>query len=95
MLTPIKYFNVIKKNFFKYKATDFVIPEAGTLEIRFKPKNPNSKLINHIVNEFNSAGVSLSMYNTDSSIQDFAHSCFNYALERKYPLYLRLFYLNF
>ena len=28
------------------------------------------------------------MYNIDSSIVDFAHSCFKYALDRNYPLYL-------
>jgi len=28
------------------------------------------------------------MYNTDASIIDFANACFEYALDRKYPLYL-------
>ena len=28
------------------------------------------------------------MYNTDESIAEFAHACFNYAIDRKYPLYL-------
>jgi len=28
------------------------------------------------------------MYNTDYSIEEFAHSCFKFALSRKYPLYL-------
>jgi len=28
------------------------------------------------------------MYNTDESIDGFAHSCFQYALEKKWPLYL-------
>lgn len=27
------------------------------------------------------------MYNTDESIEEFADSCFKYALQRKYPLY--------
>ncbi len=35
-----------------------------------------------------SGGVYMAMYNTDASIIDFAHSCFKYALERNYPLYL-------
>jgi isocitrate dehydrogenase len=30
----------------------------------------------------------MGMYNTDESIIAFAHSCFMYALERGYPLYL-------
>ena len=29
---------------------------------------------------FKDAGVMLSMYNTDESITEFAHSCFKYAL---------------
>ena len=33
-------------------------------------------------------GVGMGMYNTDESIEDFAHSSFQYALNRKYPLYL-------
>ena len=28
------------------------------------------------------------MYNTDESIIAFAHSCFQYAIMKKYPLYL-------
>ena len=30
----------------------------------------------------------MGMYNTDESVIDFAHSCFKYALDRNYPLYL-------
>jgi len=30
----------------------------------------------------------LSMYNTDESIYEFAHSSFQFAIQRKYPLYL-------
>lgn len=30
----------------------------------------------------------MGMYNTDESIEGFAHSCFKYALDRGYPLYL-------
>lgn len=28
------------------------------------------------------------MYNVDESIEDFAHSCFKFALQREYPLYM-------
>ena len=28
------------------------------------------------------------MYNTDESIEEFAHSCFRFALSREFPLYL-------
>jgi len=40
------------------------------------------------VYNFKAGGVAMSMYNTDESITDFAHSSFKYALQRKYPLYM-------
>lgn len=71
----------------QYKATDFVVPSAGTLTMVFTPKD-GSAPISHVVNEYKGAGVALGMFNTDESIRDFAHSSFVYALGRKYPLYL-------
>ena len=38
--------------------------------------------------DFPSAGVGMAMYNLDESIEGFARSSFNYALARKYPLYM-------
>ncbi|XP_077977940.1 isocitrate dehydrogenase [NADP] cytoplasmic-like [Glandiceps talaboti] len=72
----------------QYKATDFVVPGPGKLELKFTPTN-GGEAIDHVVFEFkNSGGVALGMYNTDASIVDFAHSCFKYAINRGYPLYL-------
>lgn len=72
----------------QYKATDFVVPGNGKLEIKFVPAD-GSEPITHEVYDFkDGGGVSLSMYNTDKSITDFAHSSFKYALQRNYPLYL-------
>ncbi|KAI5712326.1 isocitrate dehydrogenase [NADP] cytoplasmic [Diaphorina citri] len=70
----------------QYKATDFVVPGAGTLKVTWT--SPSGELIDHVVHEYKSAGVALAMYNTDPSIIDFAHSSFKYALNRGYPLYL-------
>uniref|UniRef100_A0A0N5BH99 Isocitrate dehydrogenase [NADP] n=1 Tax=Strongyloides papillosus TaxID=174720 RepID=A0A0N5BH99_STREA len=70
----------------QYKATDFVVPGAGKLEIKFVGDDGTE--IKHEVFQFKGPGVSLSMYNTDKSIEDFAHSCMTYALDRKMPLYL-------
>jgi isocitrate dehydrogenase len=42
----------------------------------------------HEIYNFQGAGVAMGMYNTDESITGFAHSCFQYALEKKWPLYL-------
>ena len=40
------------------------------------------------VYDFKGPGVLMGMYNTDESIVGFAHSCFQYALQRNQPLYL-------
>jgi isocitrate dehydrogenase len=37
---------------------------------------------------FQSSGVAMGMYNLDASIRGFARACFNYALQRGYPVYL-------
>lgn len=72
----------------QYKATDFVVPGNGKLEIKYTPED-GSKPIEYTVYEFkDGGGVSLSMYNTDKSITDFAHSSLQYALQRKVPIYL-------
>ena len=73
----------------QYKATDFVVPGNGKLEIKWTPDDTSVKPISYTVFDFkDGGGVSLSMYNTDKSITDFAHSSLQYALERKYPLYM-------
>ncbi|KAI6187196.1 Isocitrate dehydrogenase [Aphelenchoides besseyi] len=73
--------------FDQYKATDFVVPGPGTLEIAFKPKDGGKPIV-HKVNEYDGCGVALAMYNTDESIRDFAKSSLEYALQRRLPLYL-------
>ncbi|EFA09539.1 isocitrate dehydrogenase [NADP] cytoplasmic [Tribolium castaneum] len=70
----------------QYKATDFVVPGPGKLELVFTPIS--GQPIKHIVNEYKGAGVALGMFNTDESIKDFAHSSFKFALNQGYPLYL-------
>lgn len=72
----------------QYKATDFVVPGAGKLELKWTPASGDSKEIVHTVHEYKGPGVALGMFNTDESIIAFAHSSFQYALDRKYPLYL-------
>jgi isocitrate dehydrogenase len=70
----------------QYKATDFVVPGKGKLTIKFEGED--GKTIEHEVYKFKGAGVAMGMYNTDESIRGFAHSCFNMALTKKWPLYL-------
>ncbi|HEY2032594.1 MAG TPA: NADP-dependent isocitrate dehydrogenase [Rhizomicrobium sp.] len=70
----------------QYKATDFVYPGKGTLSIKFVGED--GKTIEKEVFKAPGGGVAMAMYNLDASIRDFAHASMNFALDRKYPLYL-------
>uniref|UniRef100_A0AC34QM56 Isocitrate dehydrogenase [NADP] n=1 Tax=Panagrolaimus sp. JU765 TaxID=591449 RepID=A0AC34QM56_9BILA len=70
-----------------YKATDFLIPSAGRLEMKFVPDQKGEEIV-HEVFHFKGPGITLGMYNTDESITAFAHASFKYAIDRGYPLYL-------
>jgi isocitrate dehydrogenase len=71
----------------QYKATDVRIPGPGTLKMVFEPSDGGTPQ-EWVINEFDSSGIAMGMYNTDASIRDFARSCMSYALDLKYPLYL-------
>ncbi|HQV52101.1 MAG: isocitrate dehydrogenase (NADP(+)) [Flavobacteriales bacterium] len=71
----------------QYRATDAVIKGKGKLTMTFTPEDGSTPQ-NWEVYQFQGSGVALSMYNTDESIEGFAHSCFNLALAKKWPLYL-------
>ncbi|XP_060816036.1 isocitrate dehydrogenase [NADP] cytoplasmic isoform X2 [Bombus pascuorum] len=70
----------------QYKAVDFVVPGPGKLEITWT--GDNGEKISHTVHSFKGSGIAQAQYNTDESILAFAHSSFQYALSRSYPLYL-------
>ena len=70
----------------QYRATDFVVPGKGKLTIKFEGED--GQIREHEVYQYKGAGVALSMYNTDESIMGFARSCFNMALQKKWPLYM-------
>jgi isocitrate dehydrogenase len=71
----------------QYRATDFKIPGPGRLSITFTGTDGTSN-IRHVVFDFPGAGVAMAMYNLDESIRGFARACFNYGLQRGYPVYL-------
>ncbi|KAK3568981.1 hypothetical protein QTP86_021389 [Hemibagrus guttatus] len=72
----------------QYKATDFVVPGPGRVEMTYTPKD-GGKPLNFVIHDFEgTGGVALGMYNTDKSIRDFAHSSFQMALSKAWPLYL-------
>ena len=71
----------------QYRATDFKVPGKGKLEIKWTSEDGKEKKEFEVFN-FPGPGVALSMYNLDQSIKDFARSCMNYGLNRKWPVYL-------
>src|SRR5579885_1222947 len=71
----------------QYRATDFKVPGPGKLTMTFTPKN-GGKPTTYDVFEFPESGVALGMYNLDESIRGFARACFNYGLQRGWPVYL-------
>lgn len=70
----------------QYKATDVIIDKPGKVELVYT--NNEGKVSTYKVFDFKSPGVTLAMYNTDESIEAFAHSSFQVALQKKWPLYL-------
>src|SRR5258706_3037014 len=70
----------------QYRATDCVVPGPGKLTMTFV--GTDGKKIEREVFDFPGGGVAMSMYNLDQSIIDFARASMNYALNRKFPLYL-------
>jgi isocitrate dehydrogenase len=70
----------------QYKATDTVIKGKGKLTMTFTPLEGETKTWE--VYDYEGDGVAMAMYNTDESIYGFAHSSFQMALTKKWPLFL-------
>ncbi len=71
----------------QYRATDFLVPGKGKLELKWTSADGQDEKKFEVF-DFNGPGVALSMYNLDKSIEDFARSCLNYGLIKKWPVYL-------
>lgn len=71
----------------QYKATDFIVEKPGKFEILYTPSDGSESRKFEVFN-FPGRGVALGMYNTDKSIQGFAHASFKYALDRGMPLFM-------
>ncbi|MBK8053903.1 MAG: NADP-dependent isocitrate dehydrogenase [Saprospiraceae bacterium] len=70
----------------QYRATDTVTKGKGKLTMTFTAEDGAET--SWTVFDFKGDGVALCMYNTDESIKGFAHSCFNMAISKGWPLYL-------
>ncbi len=68
-----------------YKSVEMKIPGAGKAELVFTDENGNET--RELIHNFNGAGVIQGQHNLNSSIESFARSCFNYALDLKQSLW--------
>lgn len=68
-----------------YRATEYRVPEKGKAELVFTGENGAS--FRKTIYDFECPGVLQGMYNKDSSIKSFAHSCFQYAIGTKQDLW--------
>ncbi len=68
-----------------YKNTEMVIPGAGKVELVYTAEDGTES--RELVHTYTSAGVAQGMHNLDVSIESFARSCFNYALDIKQDLW--------
>ena len=67
-----------------YKGTEYRVPGPGTATLSFKGNDGTA--FSQTIYDFECPGVLQGIYNKDSSIEAFAHSCFNYALSTKQDL---------
>lgn len=68
-----------------YKGTEYRVPEKGKAELVFTGENGAS--FRETIYDFECPGIIQGLYNKDSSIRSFAHSCFQYAIDTKQDLW--------
>ncbi len=68
-----------------YKASEMVIPGPGTVELVYTAAD--GKVTKMPVHEFTAPGIVQGMHNRNASIESFAKSCFQYALDTKQDLW--------
>ena len=68
-----------------YKGSEMKIPGAGKVELVYTAADGTE--VRELVHNFESAGIVQGMHNINNSIESFARSCFNYALDTKQDLW--------
>lgn len=68
-----------------YKSVEIDVPGAGTAELVFT--GDDGQVIKETIHKFDGPGVIQGQHNIDKSIESFARSCFNYALDTKQTLW--------
>ena len=68
-----------------YKITEMKVPGPGKVELVYTAEDGTQT--KELVFDFKGPGVAQGMHNLDNSIESFARSCFNYALDTKQDLW--------
>ena len=68
-----------------YKAVEIKVPGPGKAELVFTGEDGQEQ--RETIQEFTGPGIIQGMHNTNKSIESFAHSCFNFALDAKEDLW--------
>lgn len=68
-----------------YKASEMKIPGAGKAELVFTAED--GTVTRELIHEFKGPGIIQGQHNLNESIESFARSCFNYALDQKKDLW--------
>lgn len=68
-----------------YKGSEMKVPGAGKAEIVFTGEDGTE--LRELIHDFDGPGVVQGMHNLNGSIESFARSCFNYALDTKQDLW--------
>ncbi|WP_026507273.1 NADP-dependent isocitrate dehydrogenase [Butyrivibrio sp. MC2013] len=68
-----------------YKNVEIKVPGAGKAELVFTAADGSE--VRETIHEFDGAGILQGVHNTDKSIESFAKSCFEYALDSKMDLW--------
>ncbi len=68
-----------------YKGVEMKIATKGKAELVFTGED--GQVSREVINDFAASGIVMAMHNLDKSIESFARSCFNYALDQKQDLW--------
>ena len=68
-----------------YKSVEIDVPGPGVAELVFRGED--GQVSSEVINVFKGPGVIQGQHNIDNSIESFARSCFNYALDTKQTLW--------
>ena len=68
-----------------YKGSEMKVPGAGKVELVYTAEDGSEE--RELVHSFNGPGIVQGMHNLNNSIESFARSCFNYALDTRQDLW--------